>query len=148
MLPKIQEGSQQEWHVYEMIVSWHESDPAGIAFHGNYVFWLERAFMSLLYSRGYELETRGVIQNVGFPVTLLTCRYLKPIPVWSRLKVCMTVSPDSHLRKLIIPFKILLSKADEIAAEGEIHRRFVEMGLFQMTECPNELRQVFGFHSS
>ena len=47
-----------------MIVHWDESDPAGIAFHGNYFFLLEGAFSSLLHNRGYEVETKASIRNV------------------------------------------------------------------------------------
>jgi len=134
-----------EWNVYEMVVPWHESDPAGIAFHGIYLFWLERAFLSFLSNRGYDIERKELIRNVGFPVTLVECRYLKPIPVWSRIKVFMGVSPRSNLTKLVIPFRITLSKTDEIAAEGEIQRRIVSLDSFQLMECPDELRGVFGF---
>jgi len=134
-----------EWNVYETIVHWHESDPAGIAFHGNYFFWLERAFSSLLHDRGYEVETEGLIRNIGFPVTLIECRYLKPIPVWNRIRILMGVSPKSNLTKLVMPFKIILSKTDEIAAEGEIQRRIVSLDSFQLVECPDELRGIFGF---
>jgi len=134
-----------EWNVYEMMVHWHESDPAGIAFHGNYFFWLERAFSSFLSSRGYEIETKGLIRNIGFPVTLIECRYLKPIPVWSKIRIFMGVSPRSNLTKLVMPFKVTLSRTDEIAAEGEIQRRIVNLDSFQLMECPDELRGIFGF---
>ena len=45
-----------ERYDYEMRVHWHESDPAGIAFYGNYLLWQERAFVSMLSSRGYKYE--------------------------------------------------------------------------------------------
>ncbi len=134
-----------EWHVYEMMVHWHESDPAGIAFHGNYFFWLERTFSSLLSSRGYEVGTRGLIHHVGFPVTRIECRYLKPIPVWSKIRISMGVSPRSNLTNLVMPFKITLSKTDERVAEGEIQRRMVSLDSFKVVECPDELRTIFGF---
>ncbi len=134
-----------EWYTYEMMVPWHECDPAGIAFHGNYIFWLERAFISFLYGKSNKIETKEPIGNVGLPVTHVNCRYLRPIPVWSNIKVCITVSPESDLRRLIMPFKIVLSKTDQTAAEGEIRRRFVEMGKFQTVECPRELREILGY---
>ncbi len=139
-------GSESiNWESYEMVVPWHESDPAGIAFHGIYLFWLERAFLSLLTNRGYDVERRGLIRNVGFPVTRVECRYLKPIPVWSRINVLMGFSPRSNLTKLVIPFKIILLKTEELSAEGEIQRRIVSLDSFQVVECPDELRAIFGF---
>jgi YbgC/YbaW family acyl-CoA thioester hydrolase len=133
-----------EWNVYEMVAHWHECDPAGIAFHGNYLFWLERAFASLLSHGGYDVETKGLIRNTGFPVTLIECRFLKPIAFGSRVKVCMATSPKSDLRKLVISFRIVMAKTEEVAAEGEIHRRFVDLKSFQPVECPEELKGVFG----
>jgi YbgC/YbaW family acyl-CoA thioester hydrolase len=133
-----------EWNVYEMIVAWHESDPAGIAFHGNYLFWLERAFMSLLSNRGCQIESMGSTHKIGFPVTLVECRYLKPIPVWTKIRILMGISPRSHLTKIVTPFKITMSRTDEIAAEGEIQRRIVSLDSFQLVECPEDLRRIFG----
>jgi acyl-CoA thioesterase FadM len=133
------------WNGYEMIVPWHESDPAGIAFHGIYLFWLERAFLSFLTNRGYDVEGKGLIRNVGFPVTRVECRYLRPIPVWSRINVFMGLSSECNLTKLVMPFKITLLKTGEIAAEGEIQRRIVSLDSFQVVECPDELRGIFGF---
>ena len=133
-----------EWNTYELVVHWHEADPAGIAFHGNYLFWVERAFVAFLAAHGYDNEPGQLAQNIGFPVTWMECRYVKPIPVWSKVKVDIAISPESNLKKLITLFRILFSKTEGLAAEGQIHRRFVEMGSFQIVECPQELRSVFG----
>ena len=138
-------SEHMKWEGYEMTVPWHESDPAGIAFHGIYLFWLERAFLSFLTNRGYDVEKRGLVRNVGFPVTRVECQYLKPLPVWSRINVFMELSPRSNLTKLVLPFTITLLRTGETAAEGEIQRRIVSLDSFQVVECPDELRGIFGF---
>ncbi len=57
----------------------------------------------------------------------------------------MGVSPRFHLTKLVMPFKIILPKTDEIVAEEEIQRRMVSLDSFEVVECPNELQRISGF---
>jgi len=135
---------EKEWTVYETVLYWHETDPAGIAFWAHYLFWAEKAFVKLLAERGYLIEEKGLPHNIGFPVTSVQCRYLKPIVLRSRLKVLTTISPESNTRRLIIPFKIILSRTEQVAAEGETRRRFVSLESFQPIECPRELKKYFG----
>lgn len=141
MKRRYEDRETMEWHDYEMIVHFHEADPAGIAFYGNYVFWQEKAFDSMLSIRGFRHE----VGKIGFPVVFIQCRYIKPIRMWSHVKVSMTISPGSDLKKLVTPFRIVLTKTGEICAEGEVHRRFVGIPSLESIECPPEWREAFGF---
>ena len=124
-----------------MTVHFHECDPAKIAFYGQYIFWQEKAFDSMLTSRGWDHR----VGKIGFPVVHFECSYHRPIPVWSDVRVSITISSKSTLKKLVTPFRISLSKTGEECAKGETHRRLVSMTTFKGIECPPEWREAFGF---
>lgn len=135
-----------EWAIYEMEVPWHECDPAGIAFWGNYMLWVERAFQWLLAKRGYRCDGKSLLPcNVALPVTRVECRYTKPLPFGRKIKVAITFSRESDNSRLTTPFKIILDETGEMAAEGKVARRFVSLETFRPVECPDELKKVFGF---
>lgn len=110
-------------------VPFHDADPAGVAWHGNYFRYFDDARCALLNVIGYSY--REMIQD-GFywPIVQTTVKYLKPIPFDARITVAARLVEWDYRLKISYEIydtrRVLMTKAHTVqvavaADTGEMH---------------------------
>lgn len=61
-----------------LTIPFHDVDPAGLVWHGNYFRYLEQARCDLLESIGYNYRHMAA-SGLMWPLTDVSCRFQKPI---------------------------------------------------------------------
>jgi acyl-CoA thioester hydrolase len=83
----------------EVDVPFHDADPMGVTWHGNYFRYLEAARSALLRKIGYnyaQMTASGYL----FPVVEARIKYVKPTTFGSRLKVKATLEEYENRLKI------------------------------------------------
>lgn len=83
----------------DLVVPFHDLDPVGIVWHGNYAKYFELARCALLerFHYGYnEMRDSGFI----WPVIDLQVRYIKPLIFKQAFKVCATLTEWEYRLKI------------------------------------------------
>ena len=109
-------------HRCQIEVRYSETDMMGVVYHGSYLPWLEVARTALLaaHSLPYrELEADGFY----LPVTEIHLRYLRPARYGDHVTIHATVRDRPTLRLRV---DYILSRADEVLAEGHTRHVFVD----------------------
>lgn len=87
-----------EAHV-EIDVPFHDSDPMGVTWHGNYFRYLESARSNLLTKIGYNYADM-IASGYLWPIVDAQIKYLKPTAFGQRLKVTATLLEYENRLKL------------------------------------------------
>lgn len=80
-------------------IPFHDADPMGVTWHGNYFRYLETARSALLQKIGYnyaQMTASGYL----FPVVEARIKYVKPTTFGSRLKVKATLEEYENRLKI------------------------------------------------
>jgi acyl-CoA thioester hydrolase len=88
----------------ELEVLFHESDPMGVTWHGNYFRYLESARSALLHKIGYNF-TEMVESGYLWPVVEAHIKYLKPTRFGQRLAVRATLEEYENRLKIVYVIK-------------------------------------------
>jgi acyl-CoA thioester hydrolase len=83
----------------ELTVPFHDCDPAGVVWHGNYFRYFDSARCALLDAIGYgygEMMQGGLV----WPIVQTSVKYVRPVPFDSRINVL------AHLREWDYRLKI------------------------------------------
>ncbi|HET8699040.1 MAG TPA: thioesterase family protein, partial [Gammaproteobacteria bacterium] len=80
-------------------VPFHDADPMGVTWHGNYFRYLETARSALLRSIGYDYA-QMTASGYSFPVVDARIKYVKPTTFGSRLKVKATLEEYEERLKI------------------------------------------------
>lgn len=69
-----------------LTVPFHDADPAGVAWHGNYFRYFDDARCALLEKIGYSYH-QMMNSGIYWPVVQAAIKYVRPIPFDSRITV-------------------------------------------------------------
>ncbi len=99
----------------EVEVEFHDLDPMGVAWHGNYLRYFERARCALLRSFGYDYPQ---MRDSGYAWPIVDCRlkYVAPSRYAQRLLVRATLSEWEN--RLRIEYLIRDAKSGEQITKG------------------------------
>lgn len=113
----------------DITVPFHDADPAGVAWHGNYFRYFDDARCALLDVIGYGYRE---MMNGGFywPIVQATVKYMKPIPFDARVRVVARLVEWDY--RLKIAYEIFDGEGEKTttghtvqvavsAATGEMH---------------------------
>lgn len=107
---------------YESYVSFHEADPLGIVWHGNYIKFFERGREE--FGRQNGLDYGGFYEN-GFatPIVNVNCNYFKSLKYGDYYKVRTSIV-KTVTAKIILNYEVY-NKEGELMCEGETTQVFV-----------------------
>ena len=120
--------------VVEMDVPFHDSDPMGVTWHGNYFRYLETARSALLDDIGYnyrQMSESGYL----WPVVDARIKYVRPTTFGQRLRV--TAKLAEYENRLKIVYTITDVASGDVVTEATttqvaVHRESGEMSFV----CP------------
>jgi len=111
-------ASTENWFEYPVIAYPHQTDYAGIVWHGSYLTWMEEARIEYLRSLGVEYAE---LVNLGceLPVVELSLRYHRP------LRMGMTAIVKTRMRELQgvrinFDYKIESPDSKELYVTGQV----------------------------
>src|SRR5215471_16440610 len=100
----------------EVDVAFHDSDPMGVTWHGNYFRYLESARSALLATIGYNYLDMAASGYV-WPIVEARIKYLKPTRFGQRLRVkAALIEYENRLR---IQYTITDCASDECVTKAE-----------------------------
>jgi acyl-CoA thioester hydrolase len=83
----------------EQEVPFHDADPMGVTWHGNYFRYLETARSALLRHIGYDYA-QMTASGYSFPVVDARVKYVKPTTFGSRLNIKATLEEYENRLKI------------------------------------------------
>jgi acyl-CoA thioester hydrolase len=124
----------------EITVRFAETDAQGIAHNASYLVWYEVARIEYLarFRGGYR-----TIQAEGYEAltTESHIRYLKPVFFDDRITINARVV---DLRGARFRYEYVLTRGDDIVAEGWTQHAFVDRETLRPTRCPAWLVEAIG----
>jgi acyl-CoA thioester hydrolase len=94
----------------EIDVPFHDADPMGVTWHGNYFRYLESARSALLRKIGYDYA-QMTASGYQFPIVEARIKYVRPTTFGSRLKIKATL--EEYENRLMIAYVITDSSSGE-----------------------------------
>ncbi len=128
----------------EKTVAFHDLDPMGIVWHGNYLKFLDQARFALFDSVGVDLYRYMREQHYAFPITRTSIKHICPLGPRDIFTVKATIAEARF--KIAIDFEIRRQPDRTLCvrARGEqLAVRFPAMELEY--EIPPDIRKAFGY---
>ena len=116
----------------EVDVAFHDSDPMGVTWHGNYFRYLEAARSALLTKIGYgylDMAASGYF----WPIVDARIKYLKPTTFGQRLRVKAELT--EYENRLKIRYTISNCESDECVTKAETTQVAVNKDSGEMCFC-------------
>jgi acyl-CoA thioester hydrolase len=120
----------------EVEVPFHDADPMGVTWHGNYFRYLETARAALLRKIGYghaEMSASGFF----WPIVDARIKYVKPTSFGQRLKIMATL--DEYENRLKIAYVITDSGTGELVTKATTTQVAVDKANGEMCFCSPEV---------
>ena len=99
----------------EVEVPFHDADPLGVTWHGNYLRYLELARAALLNELGYNVRQMAA-SGYAWPIVDARLKYVKTTTFGQRLKVRATLA--EYENRLKIDYTITDSQSGEIVTKA------------------------------
>jgi acyl-CoA thioester hydrolase len=116
----------------EVDVAFHDSDPLGVTWHGNYFRYLESARSALLAQIGYNYLDMTA-SGYYWPVVDARIKYVKPTTFGQRLRVRAELTEYENRMK--IKYTITDCKSDECVTKAETIQVAVSKDSGEMCFC-------------
>ncbi len=114
-------------------VYYEDTDASGVAYHANYLRWLERARTEWLRGQGYGQERLRLELGVAFTVSTLEIEYRKPARLDDELEVRTRIA---ELRRASLIFEQSLSRAGETLTTARVRIACVDAATFRPKALP------------
>jgi acyl-CoA thioester hydrolase len=99
----------------EVEVPFHDADPLGVTWHGNYLRYLELARAALLNELGYNVRQMAA-SGYAWPIVDARLKYVKTTTFGQRLKVRATL--EEYENRLKIVYTITDCQSGEIVTKA------------------------------
>ncbi len=119
-------------------VYYQDTDAGGVAYHANYVNFMERARTEWLRTYGYS--NAGLMKELGvmFVVRSIKLDYLRPARLDDMLAVTAQIKEFGRSR---VTLDQTILRGDELLTEGEVHLVCVDVKTFKPVSVPDVLRK-------
>ena len=119
-------------------VYYQDTDAGGVAYHANYVNFMERARTEWLRTFGYS--NAGMMKELGvmFVVRSIKLDYLKPAMLDDLLEVTALIKEVGRSR---VTLTQTVMRGEELLTEGEVHLVCVDVQTFKPVSVPEILRK-------
>jgi acyl-CoA thioester hydrolase len=126
-----------ETHV-ELDIPFHDVDPLGVVWHGNYYKYMELARTALLRPRGLD---RGELigKRYRFYVIESRCRHSSPLRYGDRARVTAWVRDIRH--RVLVQFEVTNLTEERRAARGMTALATVDAANNLLLETPDEIQR-------
>ena len=124
-------------------VPFHDLDPMGVVWHGNYFRYFDRARFALFRDRGVDLYAYSRRANVILPLTRTATKHILPLRYADRF-VCSAELLEIQY-KIVLSFELRLADCGTRCATARSEQVAVKLPEMELLfEIPAEIRRVFG----
>ncbi len=119
-------------------VYYQDTDAGGVAYHANYVNFMERARTEWLRTFGYS--NAGLMKELGvmFVVRSIKLDYLRPALLDDMLTVTAKIKETGRSR---VTLSQTILRGEQLLTEGEVHLVCVDVKTFKPVSVPDVLRK-------
>ncbi len=119
-------------------VYYQDTDAGGVAYHANYVNFMERARTEWLRTFGYSNAAMMKELGVMFVVRSIRLDYLRPALLDDLLTVTAQIREVGRSR---VTLDQTILRGEELLTEGEVHLVCVDVKTFKPVSVPEILRK-------
>ncbi|MDE3198739.1 MAG: acyl-CoA thioesterase [Acidobacteriota bacterium] len=126
-------------HISKIRVRYAETDQMGVAYHANYLIWMEVARVDLCRELGFdysEMERDGIL----LAVTESHCRYISPARYDEEISI---ETSAGDISRRFITFNYELRCGDRRVATGQTKHIYLGRE-FRPTRLPDKYARLFG----
>jgi acyl-CoA thioester hydrolase len=109
----------------EFNVEFYDVDSMEVAWHGNYVKYLEKARCALLDQIGYGYPAMKD-SGFAFPVTEISLKYIRPLRFGERVRARAIL--DEYENRLRIKYELYNARTGELTTKGMSTQMAVDIG--------------------
>lgn len=120
----------------EVDVPFHDSDPMGVTWHGNYFRYLESARSALLTKLGYNYADMTA-SGYFWPIVEAQIKYVKPTVFGQRLRIKAALA--EYENRLKIAYTITDYKSGECVTKARTIQVAVQKGSGEMCFCSPQI---------
>jgi acyl-CoA thioester hydrolase len=113
----------------EILVPFHDLDPMGVVWHGNYFKYFELARTEIMRGLGFDVEEMKLSGYI-WPVVDAQCRYIAPLRYGMRALVRAEILETTH--RLKIAYEIKNKESGQRLARGHTVQAAVKLGTWEM----------------
>jgi acyl-CoA thioester hydrolase len=122
-------------------VPFHDLDPMGVVWHGNYYRYFDRARFALFHARGVDLYRYSLSSRILFPITRTATKHIVPLRYGDRFTCRATLVEAIY--KIVLAFEVRLADEDTLCATCRSEQVAVGTpGMEMRFEIPPEIRQA------
>ncbi|MFP4480484.1 MAG: acyl-CoA thioesterase [Desulfohalobiaceae bacterium] len=126
------------------VVPFHDLDPMGVMWHGNYFKYLDATRDSLFQSLGLDLYQVSHDTQYIFPIIRSSIKHVFPLRFRDEFICQATLKEVSH--KITVTFELRLSLNSWVVAKAKSEQAAVKMPEMQtMFQIPEHIKQALGF---
>lgn len=107
-------------HLFPVRVYYDDTDVSGVAYHANYLRWMERARTEMLRCAGIDHAGSALAGEGGYAVTDLTIRYRAPARLDEALVIATRLTAvraaSLHVQQRVRRGAVVLAEASLVAA--------------------------------
>jgi len=113
----------------EILVPFHDLDPLGVVWHGNYFKYFELARTEAMRVIGFDIEQMK-LSGYAWPVVDAQCRYISPLRYGMRALIRAEILETEH--RLKIGYEIKDKETGQRIAKGRTLQAAVKLGTWEM----------------
>jgi acyl-CoA thioester hydrolase len=122
----------------------HDLDPLGFVWHGNYLKYFDTARFALFKDSGVDLYEYYVKNQHIFPVTRTSMKYIVPLRYGDEF-ICKATVIEAQI-KIAIDFEIRLAHNGTVCTIGRSDQVAVKMPEMELQlEIPDDISRALGF---
>lgn len=131
-------------HEIKLSVPFHDLDPMGVVWHGNYLKYFDKTRFALFEAAGIDLYRDLAEKKQVFPITRTSIKHIAPLLPKDTFTCKATVTEARF--KIVIDFEIRRLPNNEICARGTSEQLAVKHPSMELEfEIPREVQKALGF---
>lgn len=123
-------------------VRYAETDQMAVAYHANYIIWMEVGRVEYCRSAGVIYRDLEAVDGVLLAVAEVGCRFASPARYDDELIIRTTIS-DANPRVVRFEYEILHADSGRVLATGFTRHVFLNRDM-RPTKLPEKYRPLFG----
>jgi acyl-CoA thioester hydrolase len=124
-------------------VRYAETDQMGVAYHANYLVWMEVARVEFCRTAGFNYREMEETEGIVLAVIEATCRYIHPARFDDEVEIETTVA-SANTRMVHFSYEMRRLPDNTILARAESRHLFLNLATTTPARLPARYRPMFG----
>ena len=124
-------------------VRYAETDQMGVAYHANYLVWMEVGRVEFCRQAGFNYREMEETEGVVLAVIEATCRYIHPARFDDEVEIATSIAA-ANSRMVHFSYEMRRPADDRTLARGETRHLFLHRATTTPARLPARYRPMFG----